>query len=259
MPRVPILNIAVDNIGLDKLLERFEQGVLVTPNVDHLMLLQHQPELLDAYARAEFVTVDSQIVFWALRWLGRPVQQKISGSDFLPAYCSYHAARAKQGLPPRRIFILGGKPGVADRAMQAINQRVGMELIVAAHSPSMRIAEDSTECARVLELICSSGADTLVVGLGAPKQELWIDRYRSELPDVKAFLAVGAAIDFEAGAVPRAPGWVSRCGLEWAYRLCREPGRLWRRYLVRDPKFFWLLIQDKLGRYRNPLAARVAL
>lgn len=253
MPRVPILNIAVDDLSLQELLERFDEGVLVTPNVDHLMLLQHDARLMEAYRQARFVTVDSQIVFWALRWLGRPVREKISGSDFLPAFCDYHAERLRRGEPARRLFILGGREGVAARAMQAINARVGGQLVVGALSPSMRFAEDPAECEAAMARIRDSGADTLAVGLGAPKQELWIARYRHRLPSVRIFLAVGAAIDFEAGSVPRAPRWMSRAGLEWAYRLGREPGRLWRRYLVRDPKFFRLLLADKLGRYRDPL------
>ena len=256
--RIPLLNIAVDDVALVDLLERFDRGVLVTPNVDHLMLLQRDARLLAAYRRAEYVTVDSQIVFWALRWLGRPVREKISGSDFLPAYCAHHAARAWQGHRARRLFVLGGRPGVAAAAMRAINQRAGFGLVVAAHSPSMRFADDAAECAQVIELIRASGADVLVVGLGAPKQELWIDRHRAALPGVSTFLAVGAAIDFEAGVQPRAPRWVSRAGLEWAWRLGREPGRLWRRYLLRDPMFFWLLLRERLGRYRDPLADHAA-
>jgi exopolysaccharide biosynthesis WecB/TagA/CpsF family protein len=91
----------------------------------------------------------------------------------------------------------------------------------------------------------------LIVGLGAPKQEIWIDRYRGAMPNVRIFMGVGATIDYEADAVPRAPRWMTRNGLEWLYRITTEPKRYWRRYL-RDMEFFWLVAMDGLGRYRPP-------
>ena len=252
--RVPVLNIEVDDLDMDELMDQFDEGLLVTPNVDHLMLLQRDPRLLIAYREARFVTVDSQVLFKALRWLGRPVRQKLSGSDILPTFCRYHAARARSGLPSARMFLLGGKDDTARKAMEAINTRVGHPLVVGAVSPSMSFVEDEHEIRRVIERIEASGADTLVVGLGTPKQEIWLHEHRGRMPGVRRFLAVGASLDFEAGVVPRAPQWASSAGLEWAYRLAREPRRLWRRYLVRDPKFFALLLREKAGRYVDPLS-----
>jgi exopolysaccharide biosynthesis WecB/TagA/CpsF family protein len=247
--RRKIFNIEVDNLSMNELLAQFQSGVLVTPNVDHLILLQENREFWEAYRRADFVTVDSQIVFLAMRFLGIPVKEKVSGSDVLPAYCHFH-----RNNPAVRIFLLGGREGVARMAMDRINQNAGREIVVGAHSPSMRFVQSPEECARVIDLIRQSGANVLVVGLGAPKQELWIDAYRDQLPCVHSFMALGATLDFEAGTVQRAPQWMSKAGLEWLFRLLMEPGRLWRRYLVRDPYFFWLLLKQRFGRYRPPFA-----
>jgi N-acetylglucosaminyldiphosphoundecaprenol N-acetyl-beta-D-mannosaminyltransferase len=248
-----IFNIEVDDIDLQSLLVSFRAGVLVTPNVDHLIMLQSNPQFHAGYLKAEFVTVDSQIVFWALKWLGRGVQEKISGSDFLPAFCDYHAARLKNQQDGAKVFLLGGREGVASQAMRHINSRTRSNVVVQAHSPSMNFVNDATECANVIDLVNRSGATALVVGLGAPKQELWIESNRSKLVHVTRFLAVGASIDFEAKVVERAPAWMSKSGFEWLFRLYKEPMRLWHRYLIRDPQFFWLLLKDKLGFYKNPI------
>jgi exopolysaccharide biosynthesis WecB/TagA/CpsF family protein len=247
--RIEILNISVDNVAMRDFLERYKQGVLVTPNVDHLVMLQKNRKFWEVYRRADFVTVDSQIVFMALKFLGTPVKEKVSGSDVLPAYCQYH-----RNNPEVRIFLLGGREGVAQMAMERINRNTGREIVVGAHSPSMRFVESPEECARVVDLINKSGANVLVVGLGAPKQELWIDAYRDQMPGVHSFMALGATLDFEAGTVRRAPAWMSGAGLEWLFRLLMEPGRLWKRYLVRDPHFFWLLLRQRMGMYRSPFA-----
>jgi N-acetylglucosaminyldiphosphoundecaprenol N-acetyl-beta-D-mannosaminyltransferase len=243
--RRKLFNIEIDNLTRSELLDRFNEGFVVTPNVDHLILLKKNAEFLNAYRSAEYVVVDSQIVFWALKWLKRPVKEKISGSDFLPAYCAHHAEKNQLLANPKKIFILGGQLGVAQTALEVINRRHNTPIVIGAHSPSMNFAQDLTEITAVIELINKSGADTLVVGLGAPKQELWISRYRGQFVNVKSFLAVGAAIDFEAGNVARAPRWISSVGLEWFYRLCKEPKRMWRRYVVNDSAFLLMLLAEK--------------
>ena len=245
--RVRIFNIEVDAVTREELLGTFTSGFLVTPNVDHLVLLQKDAEFVRAYRSADFVTVDSQIVYWALRFLGRRVPEKISGSDFLPAYCEYH--RHDHNL---RMFLLGGRPGVAASAAERINSRLGYQMVVAAHSPTMEFGSDPEENKRVVAMIQECGANVLVVGLGAPKQEKWIARHRHELSGVHTFMAMGATLDFEAGTASRAPSWMSNRGVEWLYRLFQEPGRMWRRYLGRDLRFFDLLLRDRFGIYRAP-------
>lgn len=109
-----------------------------------------------------------------------------------------------------------------------------------------------------MDRINRSGATVLAIGVGAPKQELWITRYKDQLPNVQTFLAIGATIDFEAGTVQRSPRWMSDVGLEWLFRILCEPKRLWKRYLVHDLPFFWLILQQRLRTYRNPWAAEPA-
>ena len=231
---------------MPELMHTLEGGMLFTLNPDHLYHLQRNPAFFAAYRAADFVTSDSKYVYWALGWIGRRIQEKVSGSDIVPTFCRHHRESADV-----TVFLLGAGPGIAQKALERINARAGREIVVGAHGPSMNFVNDDGEISNVLAMINASGATVLIVGLGAPKQEIWMHRYRSALPGVKIFMGVGATIDYEADAVVRAPRWMTRYGLEWLYRITTEPKRYWRRYL-RDLEFFWLVLLDGIGLYRAP-------
>lgn len=169
-----------------------------------------------------------------------PPLRKKSGSDLFPAFYEYNKAN-----PDTKIFLLGAQEGVADRARQNINEKVGREIIIDSYSPSFGFEKNPEECQYIIDRIQQSGATVLAVGLGAPKQEKWIAQYRHQLPSIKIFLAIGATIDFEAGEKARSLKWMSEVGLEWMHRLASEPQRLWKRYLVDSLPFFLLVLQYK--------------
>lgn len=239
--RVEILGVEIDNVSQRQFLAELTRGVIFTPNVDHLMKLQDNREFRDAYRQADYKVCDSQILMYASKLLGKPLKAKISGSDLLPLFCDYH-----QNNPEITLFLLGGATGVAKQAQANINARIGRDIVIAAHSPSFGFEKNEAECQAIIDIVNTSGATVLAVGVGAPKQELWIAKYRSQMPGVKIFMAVGAALDFEAGNKPRAPQFWSDLGLEWMYRLISEPRRLWKRYLLDDLPFFVLLLKQKL-------------
>ena len=239
--QVEILGVEIDNISQRQFLSELTKGVIFTPNVDHLMKLQEDTEFQAAYRQADYKVCDSQILMYASKLLGKPLKAKISGSDLLPLFCNYH-----KDNPDITLFLLGGAEGIAKQAQANINANIGREIVIAAHSPSFGFEQDEAECQAIINIINDSGATVLAVGVGAPKQELWIAKYRSQMPGVKIFMAVGAALDFEAGNKPRAPQFWSNLGLEWLYRLMSEPKRLWKRYLLDDLPFFKLLIEQKL-------------
>ncbi len=249
-PRQPLLNIWADDLSMDALLERLATtgGVVFTVNPDHLYHLQYNPAFLKAYRSADIITVDSHYVRLAMRAQGRAVANRLPGSDIVPAFCTRQA-----GDPRTRIFLLGARPGVAQRAREAMNRKAGREMVVGAHGPSMNFVDDPAEIDAVLEMVEASGANVLLVGLGAPKQELWIASVRHRLPGVRVMMGVGATIDYEAGEVKRAPVILRRLGLEWAYRVSTEPGRYLMRY-VRSSKFLWWMLMDRFGRYKDPFA-----
>ena len=242
MERVNLLNIWIDNLSKAELLEQIKCGVVFTPNVDHLIKLQNDRDFFIAYSIADYKLCDSQILIYASRFLGTPIKEKNSGSDFFPAFYNHH--RNNEDI---KIFLLGAAKGVANKAQKNINSKVDRNIIVGAHSPSFRFERDERECMAIIDMINQSGATVLAVGVGAPKQEKWIYKYRQYLPNIKIFLAVGAVIDFEAGNIKRAPTWMSVLGVEWLHRLFSEPKRLWKRYLIEDLPFFWLILKQKIN------------
>lgn len=245
--KVQLLNVDIDSLTLDNLLANLNSGFVVTPNVDHLVKLQKDRDFYQVYQSADWVVCDSKIVALAAKFLGQPIKEVIPGSSFFPAYCSYHKSN-----PSIKVFLLGAAKGVAAQAMANINARIGRDIIVGAHSPSYGFEMDDDECLDIIDIINKSGANVLLVGVGAPKQEKWIAKYKDQLTNVNLFLPLGATIDFEAGALKRAPKIFQYTGMEWFYRLCKEPKRLWKRYLVDDMMFFYYLFLQKIGRYKNP-------
>jgi len=244
---VRILNIDILSISKEELLPQLESGVLYTPNVDHLCKLQHDREFYEAYRRAEWVVCDSRILLHASALLGCRLREAIPGAGLFRDFCTY-----RKDDPLCRIFLLGAAPGVAAEAMRRINRKAGRDLVVGAHSPSFGFEKDGAECRTITEMINRTEATVLVVGTGAPKQEKWIARHRHEMPGVRLFMALGATIDFEAGAKKRAPRLWQRLCLEWLYRALQEPRRLGRRYFLDDLKFFRYFALQWLGKYRNP-------
>ena len=218
MKRVKLLNIGIDNLSKKELLEQIKSGVVFTPNVDHLIKLQKDRDFLTAYSIADYRLCDSKILIYASRFLGTPIKEKNSGSDFFPAFYTYH--KNNHNI---KIFLLGAAKGVASQAQERINYKVGRNIILGTHSPSFGFENNERECMEIVEMINKSEATVLAIGVGAPKQEKWIYKYKNSLPNIKIFLAIGATIDFEAGYIKRAPTAMSNCGLEWLYRLLSEP------------------------------------
>ncbi|MGB3532288.1 MAG: WecB/TagA/CpsF family glycosyltransferase [Microcoleaceae cyanobacterium] len=243
---VKILNVSIDNLATHTLLEKLRQGgVVFTPNVDHLVKLQNDPDFFDVYSQADYIVCDSKILMYVSDFLGSPIQEKISGSDLFPAFYEYY-----RNDPEMTIFLLGAAEGVAELAQEKINQKVGREMVIGTYSPPFGFEKDEAECDKIIDMVNASKATVLAVGVGAPKQEKWICKYRNRLDSVKVFLAIGATIDFEAGYRQRSPEWMSAVGLEWLYRIVEEPKRLWKRYLIDSLPFFRLVLQQKLNLYR---------
>ncbi|MBW4505414.1 MAG: WecB/TagA/CpsF family glycosyltransferase [Scytonematopsis contorta HA4267-MV1] len=252
MKKVDLLNIAIDNISTVELLNKLKEGGIVfTPNVDHLIKLQKDENFYQVYNSATYKVCDSQILMYASNFLNTPIKEKISGSDLLPAFYQYYKHDQQM-----KIFLLGAAPGVAQKAQEKINRQVGRNMIVSVYSPSFGFENNEQECEEIIGKINDSGATVLAIGVGAPKQEKWIYKYKDKLPQVKVFLAVGASLDFEAQQKKRAPKWMSEVGLEWFYRLSSEPKRLWKRYLLDSIPFFWLILLQKLQAYKEPFVFR---
>jgi N-acetylglucosaminyldiphosphoundecaprenol N-acetyl-beta-D-mannosaminyltransferase len=236
--RIAIGGVPLDVVSLEGALDQIERlvragqgGTVFTPNVDHVVLSQHNPRFRAAYAAASLSLVDGMPVLWASRLLGHPLPCKISGSDLVRPLL---VRAAKNQL---RVYFLGGDPGVAALAKTALERELPGVQIVGIDDP--RIDVDSVP-EELLQRIRDAKPDLVLVALGAPKQEIFSHEQREALKPA-VLLGIGASLDFIAGARKRAPAWISSAGLEWLYRLAQEPRRLAGRYLLRDPQFLWIV------------------
>jgi N-acetylglucosaminyldiphosphoundecaprenol N-acetyl-beta-D-mannosaminyltransferase len=195
---------------------------VVTPNVDHAVLFQHRADLRAAYEDASLVLADGAPIVLTSRLLRRPLPERVAGSDLVPEILQSASA-------PLRVFLLGAAPGVADVAARRIASCLQSVNVVGSYSPPPGFENDEVENSRILAGIAASRPDLLIVGFGAPKQELWVHRHRHAI-QAKVALCAGATIDFLAGHRVRSPIWMRRAGLEWLHRLGSEPGRLTARY-----------------------------
>jgi len=244
---VRILNANLLSITRTELLKVLKCGVLITPNLDHLVKLQHDREFYELYHKAKWVVCDSKILYLCSFLLKNRLPEAIPGSSFFTAFYRYH-----KDDPDCRIFLLGAMDGVAQKAMARINEAVGREMVVGAMSPSLGFENKEAENELICRTVNSSGANVVLVGVGAPKQEKWIFRHKDRMPGVSLWMALGATIDFEAGNIKRAPKVFQVLAMEWFYRFLKEPRRMFRRYFVDDMKFFWYFGKQLLGKYENP-------
>jgi len=246
--KVRLLNVDVDDVGMDELVETFRQGVMLTLHVDMIMKLQKDREFYQLLPEFDVVTCDSQILTVAARLLGTPLKQRVSGSDYFPRFYNRDASVT--------VFICGGAPGVAEIARKNVNAKVGREMIVGTSSPSRDYEGRPEEIEQIIADINSSGATVLVIGLGGGRQEKFIFKYRERLPLIRLYLPLGGTIDYEAESLKRPPAWITNAGLEWLYRLLREPRQRWHRYIVHQPPFLYLLARQLTGVYRDPFGPK---
>jgi N-acetylglucosaminyldiphosphoundecaprenol N-acetyl-beta-D-mannosaminyltransferase len=236
------VSIVFDWIGSNKKDCKF----VITPNVDHVVQVQKNQALQQAYQHASLVVTDGRPVVWAANLLQIAIPETVPGSDMIPAIFTY----AQKYSKPVKVFLLGAMPGVADRAKMLIHEQYTSVEVVGTLSPDFGFDRDSIASNTICDIVNQSDADLLVLGLGAPKQELWIDMYANQLK-VNAAFCVGATIDFIAGEKPRAPMWMRKIGLEWVHRLLSEPKRLAKRYSIDAVKFpqivfnEWRLLRQK--------------
>ena len=242
--RAFLFGVAIDAVSTEQAVKRVlsmarQDGpcrYVVTPNVDHVLILQRNEALRRAYEHAALVVADGMPVVLAARLLGEPLPERVAGSDLVPAL---FAAASPQD--PLRVFLLGAAPGVAERAARSIESRYRGVSVAGCYSPPFGFEHDPAATESIVTAISAARPDVLLVGLGAPKQEVWVHRHCARL-QARVALCIGATIDFLAGEKPRAPVWMQRAGLEWVHRMATEPRRLGGRYArnaVGFPQLVW--------------------
>ena len=230
MARIRLLNTEVDNLtmrealaAIDALIKKDISAYVVTPNLDHIIQLERGGELVEVYKHANLILTDGKPLIWISKLFKTPIKEKISGSDLFPLVCKL---AAKKGY---RMFFLGAAEGVAAKAAENLMKRFPGLQVVGTYSPPFGFEENEEEMNKIKSMIRNAKPHILIVGLGCPKQELFILHHREELA-VPISLGLGASLDFEAGNIKRAPRWMADHGLEWLFRITQDPGRLIKRY-----------------------------
>jgi len=215
-----------------------ESRIVFAANVHMLMEAYDSQDFRKIVNSADLVTPDGIPLVWMLRLKGSRKQERVYG----PTLMLYVLEAAARGNIP--VGFYGGSPEVVDLLVKKMNRKFSDLDIVYSYSPPYRILSDE-EDNEVCKQIQAKGVRILFVGLGCPKQEIWISEHRWKIKAV--MIGVGAAFDFHAGCKPQAPSWMQAIGLEWLFRLLHEPHRLARRYLYNNPRFVVLALADILG------------
>ncbi len=242
--RVPVLGVPFDDLSVDEAISLMTRWVadesdrlhqVVTANPEFLVAARRDARFRGVLQGADLATPDGVGVLIGSRILGRPIHHRVTGVDLVEGLAAQRAERLK-------LFLLGASPGIAAQAADRLQQRFPGVVISGVWEGSPR-PQDFGE---ILEQIEQSGPTILLVAYGAPRQDIWIDEHRNELAACGIVIAIGigGALDYLAGAVPRAPHWIRRFGFEWLFRLIRQPWR-WRRQLAL-PLFALLIIGERL-------------
>lgn len=244
--RVNILGVGVSALNMEMalrqtelLLDRGEQGYVCVTGVHGIMEAQADEGFRDILNRSFLTTPDGMPTVWLGRIHGFKHMDRVYGPDYMLGLCERSVARGY------KHFLYGGKPGVAEELREELTRRFPGLKIVGIYTPPFRPL-NSAEEVDLRSQLETSQADVLWCGLSTPKQERFMAAYCDRLP-VKLMVGVGAAFDLLSGNLSEAPDWMKRAGLQWLYRLIKEPRRLWRRYLLNNPKFTWLTLLQLTG------------
>ena len=249
MPHLPsalVLGSRINALGWSEVLQvlavwagQYQSRYICVSNVHMVVTARDDRDLAEAMRQSDMATPDGAPVAWMLRRQGFANQPRISGTELMRAYLK-HAAACGEG-----VFLLGSTEDTLARLQVALLKEFPGLSIAGAVSPPFRPLTVEEDAAMVAQ-INASGAGTVWVSLGCPKQEKWMMEHRGRVNAV--MVGVGAAFDFIAGTVPRAPRWMQAIGLEWLHRLASEPKRLWRRYLVTNSLFLIGALRQLLSR-----------
>lgn len=238
--RMKFMNTYLDNVTREEAIAHIERciaerriGHVITPNVDQIVRIEKDPYFREICEHAELLLADGHPLLWIARWYGTPIKEKISGSDLVPYLCEIAAEKGYS------IFLLGAAPGVAQKAADKLRESLPGLKVAGVYSPPLGFEKDEAEKKKINRMLLDSHADMLFVGMGVPKQDIFIyenmEKYR-----IPMSFSIGGTIDFIAGEQKRAPKWMSKIGIEWFYRLCKSPKRMFRRYIIDDSKIMKL-------------------
>lgn len=242
---IPNTGVSVHDVTFDEAVELIVRwaregsgGYVSTPNVDHLVRAHREPDFQALVRGARLRLPDGMGLIYGMRLRGRRLRGAVIGRR-LPE------AIVRSAGDSVAIALIGGRDDAPERATERLRALGGS--VVAAVNPAMGFEIGGPADAEATQALAGANPRILIVGFGAPKQERWMARHAAEFPHT-VMLGLGQTIDVLGGRVPTAPAWMTRVGLEWAFRMLRDPVRIGRRVFVDDPPFFWWMLKARLGR-----------
>jgi N-acetylglucosaminyldiphosphoundecaprenol N-acetyl-beta-D-mannosaminyltransferase len=246
--RLIICDIPVDSLTMDEVLELISAHIktkrkttIFTPNADHVVKARFDQELKKAYSEADLSLVDGMPLVWVSGIFGKRLPQRINGTNLFLKLCETCSERGFS------MFLLGAREEVTGKAVNTIHKRFPSLKLSGSYTPPFEAVFEDDEVWKIAEQVNRARPDIVCVAFGCPKQEKWISRYRESL-DATIFLTIGASLDFISGRLRRAPEWIQNAGLEWLWRLAQEPRRLWKRYLIGNTIFLYMIVKEIVKR-----------
>jgi len=243
MNRIHILNTNIDNYTMDETIGLIEESIdnqnqlhHVAVNAGKIVAMQNDMELRESVNSADLINADGQAVVWASKILGKPLKERVAGIDLMNNLVSL-AFRKNY-----KIFFFGAKEGTVKKLVKVYSDKYSKQIVAGYRNGYFKKNEEIL----IAEEIAKSGANILFVAISSPTKENFLFRHKDLLSKLDFIMGVGGSFDVVAGEISRAPVWLQKLGLEWFYRFCQEPGRMWKRYLIGNIKFTFLVIREQL-------------
>ncbi len=242
MNLLKILNTNIHNLSMDETISIVEEAIEKNQQIHHVVVnagkivqMQKDNQLRESVNNSDLINADGQAVIWASKILNKPLKERVAGIDLMQnlvelAYKKNH-----------KIFLFGAKEEVVKKVVAIYTEKYGKNLIAGYRNGYYNKEDEAT----IAKNIASSGANMLFVAITSPKKENFLYEFKNELKAVNFIMGVGGSFDVIAGVTKRAPLWMQNLGLEWSYRLLQEPKRMWKRYLVGNSKFIYLVFKEK--------------
>jgi len=245
MNRLKFLNTEIDNLSMDETLHLVENTIDNNKQIHHVVVnaakivsMQKDLQLRQSVNESDLINADGQAVVWASKILKKPLKERVAGIDLMQKLTEL--AHNKN----YKIFFLGAKEDIV-KSVRDKYQKQYSEHIIAGYRNGYFKKEDE---AKIANQISESGANILFVAISSPKKENFLYNNKKLLKNVNFIMGVGGSFDVVAGKVKRAPVWMQKSGLEWFYRLAQEPKRMWKRYLIGNAQFIYLVMKEKFSR-----------
>jgi len=252
MNRIKLCGIPIDALTMQQTIDKIEHSIKekrllhhVVVNAAKIVNAQKNAQLKESIVNCDIINADGQAVVWASRFLNTPLPERVAGIDLMNALID---VAGKKGY---KVYLLGAKEEVITRVVDIYRSKYGHDFIAGYRNGYFNKEEE----AEIAENIGNSNADMLFVAMSSPKKEIFLDKYKHT---IKAYfiMGVGGSFDIVSGLTKRAPAWMQKIGMEWFYRLIQEPQRMWKRYLVTNSGFIYIIFREKLKQlnHRRELA-----